>query len=137
KRRLFVNLDSQTKKVIKKKQEIEIEQEQEKGDADPQVKKVFRGQQEQVTEQKRLQKLKRVMKRTEKITIDNLSPLLGFKKKVDCLEWIYILPDEYEIIVDGEYIMFSNKSGKKIDEALKQLNQEFESWDSSDKTGKI
>ncbi|UJG44083.1 MAG: hypothetical protein K9W46_02620 [Candidatus Heimdallarchaeum endolithica] len=132
---LDVEIDSHVKK-LNLEPETEIEQEQKIGDADSQVKKAFR-EQEQMTEQKRLQKLKRVMKRTEKITIDNLSPLLGFTKKVDCLEWIYILPDEYEIVVDGDYIMFGQKSSEKIDEALERLSQEFESWETKDKTDKV
>ena len=92
---------------------------------------------EQESEQKRLQKLKKVMERTKKIRTNNLSSLLGFPNKVECLDWIFELPDDFKIILDGDFIIFSQKSSKKVDEALKKLNQEFETWETKDKKKKV
>lgn len=65
----------------------------------------------------RVQQLTKVFKKSKKIRLNDLSELLQVEKS-DLLSWIYNLPDEYEITINGDYAEFGTSIKEKAEEII-------------------
>ncbi len=85
-------------------------------------------QQEKQIQNNRSELFEKILKKTRKISLKNITKLLGYSSMDDFLLWLYELPDEYAVTVDGDVILFNWKDNE-VEELIQSLVKNFEKWE--------
>ncbi len=77
---------------------------------------------------KRVENLKRVIKRHTKISLKELALRLKFDDEKELKEWIFLLPENMAVYIEDEYILFpleEKKNNEKLDDMIKKISEKL------------
>ncbi len=88
-------------------------------------------------ELRRLKKFYKVLKKAQSIRISDLASLLEYPDTTLLLQWLLDLPDDYNVIIDGDVVRFKfGNISTEVDNSIDKLINEFQKWEKSGE-GKI
>ena len=129
----------------KEKKRIEEEKQREKEKNEQELEEQRQEEQEKIRKEeekkrkeelakkreKRMETFQKMFKKTSSIQSDALMEILEFESKGKLLKWLYDLPEEYNIKVEGSLIHFNweEKEGKDLQGAIDSLLKQYEEWE--------
>lgn len=66
------------------------------------------------TEMNRIERLEKIVKRTQELKIEDMQELFQFSSRAALLDWLYSLPERFALSVKGEVVTFETSTNAKV-----------------------